>query len=81
MMNDNRKPPTNPVYVVPTKALFREIQAMPVRDIKSKDQRELEGIRKALIRESCEVTRCVQWVDGITRLNAIKAHHKSKPKT
>ncbi len=79
-MNDNRKPPINPVYVVPTKALFREIQAMPVRDIKSKDQRELEGIRKALIRESCEVTRCVQWVDGIIRLNAIKAHRKSKPK-
>jgi len=78
-MNDNRKPPINPVYVVPTKALFREIQAMPVRDIKAKDQRELEGIRKALIREACEVTRCVQWVDGIIRLNTIKAHRKSKP--
>jgi hypothetical protein len=72
------KTQTNPVHVVPTKALFREIQAMPVRDLKSKDIRELDGIRKDLIREACELTRCVQWVDGIIRLNTIKAHRKSK---
>ena len=76
-MTDKKKTQTNPVYVVPTKALFREIQAMPVADIKSKDLRELDGIRKDLIRESCEITRCIQWVDGIIRLNTIKAHRKS----
>jgi len=46
----------------------------------AKGDLEGEGMRKALIREACEVTRCVQWVDGIIRLNAIKAHRKSKPK-
>ena len=72
------KTQTNPVHVIPTKALFREIQAMPVRDLKSKDIRELDGIRKDLIREACELTRCVQWVDGIIRLNTIKAQRKTK---
>jgi hypothetical protein len=72
------KTQTNPVHVIPTKALFREIQAMPARDLKSKDIRELEGIRKDLIREACELTRCVQWVDGIIRLNTIKRMRKTK---
>ncbi len=79
-MTDKNKTPENrnPVYVVRQKALFREIQAMPVRDLKSKDVRELDGIRKDLIREACEITRCVQYVDGIARLNAIKVHRKQK---
>jgi hypothetical protein len=51
---------------------------MPARDLKSKDIRELDGIRKDLIREACELTRCVQWVDGIIRLNTIKRMRKTK---